>query len=274
MRPFRQYWIGLLCWVALVFACSKPPSTERIVVTGASTLAPLASDIAARFEKEHPGVIIDVQTGGSARGAADARNGTAHIGMVSRELKETERDLHGFPVARDGVGLIVHRDNPLIALTRAQVIAIYTGALRDWQALTPGRPSEIAVVHKAAGRSTNEIFLEHFGLQDSKVRPSVVIGDNEQGIKTVAGNPNAIGYVSIGAAIYSMKHEVPIKLVPVDGLAPRLEAVQAGTYPIARPLQWVTKTTPSGTVREFIDYSRSKAVHDLISQHVFVPARS
>ena len=44
--------------------------------------------------------------------------------------------------------------------------------------------------------------VEFFGLDAADVRPDVVIGDNEQGIKTVVGVPGAIGYVSIGAAVH------------------------------------------------------------------------
>ena len=55
----------------------------------------------------------------------------------------------------------------------------------------------MTVVNKAEGRSTLELFLDYFKLKSPDVQADVVIGDNEQGIKTVAGNPNAIGYVSI-----------------------------------------------------------------------------
>ena len=82
--------------------------TGKLVITGASTLAPLIAEIGKRFESLHPTVRIDVQSGGSSRGVADARQGLADIGMVSRAMKEEERDLSAFPVARDGVCPILH----------------------------------------------------------------------------------------------------------------------------------------------------------------------
>ena len=48
------------------------------------------------------------------------------------------------------------------------------------------------MVNKAEGRSTLELFLHHFGLKNSEIKAQVVIGDNQQGIKTVAGNVNAM----------------------------------------------------------------------------------
>ena len=81
----------------------------KLMVTGSSTVAPLVSEIAKRFEQLHPDVRVDVQTGGSGKGIADARIGVADIGMASRALKDEESDLVAHKIAADGVGLIVHQ---------------------------------------------------------------------------------------------------------------------------------------------------------------------
>ncbi|NEQ29371.1 MAG: phosphate ABC transporter substrate-binding protein [Microcoleus sp. SIO2G3] len=99
----------------------------KLVLTGSSTVAPLASEIAKRFESEHPGVRVDVQSGGSSRGISDARQGVADIGMVSRALKPEEQDLKASSIARDGVTVILHKDNPVPSLNDKQVVDIYTG---------------------------------------------------------------------------------------------------------------------------------------------------
>jgi phosphate transport system substrate-binding protein len=255
-------------------AASKSSPPQVLVLTGSSTVAPLATELAERFEQTHPGVKIDVQTGGSSRGVADARSGVAQIGMVSRALKPNEQDLKAFALARDGVAVIVNRGNPLEALTSAQVVALYRGEATRWDEITPRYKGSAVIVHKAEGRSTGELFLEHFKLKPSEVKPSVIIGDNEQGIKTVAGNPAAIGYVSIGAAEHAIAGGVPIKLVPVDGLAPSRDAVREGRFPISRPLQFVTRGAPTGVAREFIQFAQSPSVHDLIAKHSFIPASS
>jgi phosphate transport system substrate-binding protein len=242
----------------------------KLVITGASTLAPLIAEIGKRFESLHPKVRIDVQSGGSSRGVADARQGLADIGMVSRAMKEDERDLSAFPVARDGVCPILHQENPVQALTDEQIVEIYTGKISNWK-LVGGKDAPITVVNKADGRSTLEVFLQYFKLKNSDVKAQVVIGDNEQGVKTVAGNPHAIGYVSIGTAEYDAIHGVPIKLLPIGGVAASTENVRTGVFPLSRPLHLVTRTTPSGLAKAFIEYAQSKAVHDLISQQYFVP---
>ena len=244
--------------------------TGKLVITGASTLAPLIAVIGKRFESLYPRVRIDVQSGGSSRGVADARQGLADIGMVSRAMKEDERDLSAFPVARDGVCPILHQENPVQALTDEQVVEIYTGKITNWKAVG-GTDAPITVVNKAEGRSTLEVVLHYFKLKNVDVKAQVVIGDNEQGVKTVAGNRNAIGYVSIGTAEYDATHGVPIKLLPIGGVSASTESVQKGIFPLSRPLHIVTRTPPVGLAKAFIEYTQSKAVHDLIKQQYFVP---
>lgn len=242
----------------------------RIVLTGSSTIAPLASDVARRYETEHPGVRIDVQTGGSSRGLADARRGLADVGMVSRSPRDGEGDVIWYPIALDGLAIIVHADNPVTALTEAQVVSTYRGEIETWSEVG-GSEAPITVVNKAEGRSTLEVFLAHFGLEAPEIQADVVIGDNQQAIKTVVGNPDAIAYVSIGTAEYEAAHGAPLRLLRLGDAVPSTDAVRAGTYPVARTLHVVTSGEPTGAVAEFLDYLRSTAVHDLVESHYFVP---
>ncbi|MDQ3186288.1 MAG: phosphate ABC transporter substrate-binding protein [Pseudomonadota bacterium] len=252
-------------WSQLGNAASK-----KLVLTGASTIAPLAGELARRYELLHPGTRVDVQTGGSARGINDVRNGIADIGMVSRALKPEEKDLHAYAIALDGVGIILHASNQIAALSRQQVIDIYTGKIVNWQAVG-GQDAAITVVNKAAGRSTLELFLNYLKLKNSDIKPHVIIGDNVQGIKMVAGNPNAIGYVSIGAAEYEVWRGTRIKLLPLDGITASMANVRNGTFPLSRPLNFVTPGMPKGLARDFIEFARSEQAHDLVEAQYFVP---
>ena len=148
---------------------------SKLALTGSSTVAPLAAEIGKRFEELHPGMRVDVQSGGSSRGVADTRSGLADIGMASRAPNSDESDFKFFTIARDGVGVILHRDNPVRTLTDEQVVAIYTGKITDWS-LVGGKAGKITVVNKAEGRSTLELFLHYFKLKNSDVKAQVVIG--------------------------------------------------------------------------------------------------
>lgn len=245
-------------------------ATDKLILTGSSTIAPLALEIGKRFESQNPGIRVDIQSGGSSRGVMDARTGLADIGMVSRALKPEERDLMAHTIAMDGVGIILHRNNSITSLSNQQITAIYTGAISKWKALG-GKDTSITVVNKAEGRSTLELFLHHFVLVNSAIKAQVVIGDNQQGIKTVAGNPGSIGYVSIGSAEFEVSQGTPIKLLPLEGVDATVANVRTGRYPLSRPLNLVTKGAPSGLSKRFIDFIRSGKVDDLIKGEYFVP---
>lgn len=276
LRTLAPFSLAIAC--LSLHSCAKPSNLagatdqpqDKIVLTGSSTIAPLTAEIAKRYEAEHQGARIDVQSGGSSRGIADARQGTADIGMVSRSLKDNEKDLQAFTVANDGVSVILHKDNSVSQLSDQQIVDIYTKKITNWKAVG-GQDAPITVVNKAEGRSTLELFAQYFKLEPKTIQADVVIGDNEQGIKTVAGNPNAIGYVSIGSAEYGTTHGTPIKLLPIKGVEASIANVASGKFPISRPLNLVTKTAPTGLQKEFIEFARSPKVKDIVQQQYFVP---
>lgn len=245
-------------------------SAERVIITGSSTMAPVVAEIAREFEVSHPGIRVDVQSGGSSRGLLDVVDGTADLGMASRKLRPDDPPLKAYLLAHDGVAVIVHTSNPIAEVSRAELADIYTGKLATWAALDGPRAS-ITVVHKAEGRATLDVFLEYLQIPNSTVRPDVVIGDNEQGIKTVAGDKNAIGYVSIGAAEASAANGIPVKLIRLDGVAPTSQTVVDGTFPLVRQLNLVSKNNPSRGAQQFLDFALSNLTKDLIRAQHFVP---
>lgn len=267
---FAKYLKLLLFIAGFCFSSAATAGDQRLILTGSSTVAPLALEMAKRFETQNPGVRVDVQTGGSSRGVADARSGMADIGMASRALAASEKDLFAFTIALDGIALIINAKNSITSLTDEQVKAIYTGEITNWKQVG-GANKPITVVNKAEGRSTLELFLAHYKLDNKNIKASVVIGDNQQGIKTVAGNPNAIGYVSIGSAEYEAANGTGIKLLPMAGVVASVAEVQIGKFPLSRPLNLVTKTPPQGLTKKFIEFARSSAVKDIVLEQYFVP---
>ncbi|NOQ63384.1 MAG: phosphate ABC transporter substrate-binding protein [Methyloprofundus sp.] len=272
--------LGLLIIILMLSATAwgyfkaKPNTAiEKLTLTGSSTVAPLAAEIAKRFESLYPNVRVDVQTGGSSRGINDTRSGLANIGMASRALKKNESELFSYTIALDGISIIIHQANPVISLDKQQIIDIYTGKIVNWQDVG-GNDAPITVVNKAAGRSTLELFLHYFGLKNTQVKPHVVIGDNQQGIKTVSGNPNAIGYVSVGSAEYEATHNVPIKLLPLEGITASVENVRQRNFPLSRPLNLITREAATGIAKTFIEFARSTQVNDLIEAQYFVPVEN
>ncbi|RDD62975.1 phosphate ABC transporter substrate-binding protein [Ferruginivarius sediminum] len=256
-----------------VSAIQAKADETRLLLTGSSTIAPIAEEIAHLYEEKNQDVRIDIQTGGSTKGVIDQRRGLNDIAMVSRRLKPSESDLTAHTFALDGLAMIVHEDNAVEDLSSDDIRAIYTRKKTDWSDFGDDG-GEIIIINKSEGRATLDLFLDHFGLIPPDIKPHMVIGENEQGIKAVAGNRSAIGYVAISTAFYDAEHGVAIKLVGLDGVLATVENVANGSYPAIRQLNLVTAGEVSKTTQAFLDFAQSEAVHEILDTfHVVAPSR-
>ncbi len=128
------------------------------------------------------------------------------------------------------------------------------------------------MVNKADGRSTFDVFLAHFRLDSAEVDADFVIGDNQQGVKEVAAMPGAIGYVSIGAAEVAAKQGTNVRLLPLEGVEPSVQALEEGRFPLSRPLNVITYGEVSPLVaRTFLNFAQSADVDDLVEGQHLVP---
>lgn len=220
---------------------SKPIIAETLLISGSSTLAPLVSELATQYEKTHPNLRIEVQTGGSARGVSDCRNGSNQIGMISRHIKESEKDLKVFPIARDGLVFVVHSKNSISNLNKAHILDIYTGKIKNWRELG-GTDENITVINKAEGRATLDLFLQYFSLKSSQIKADIIIGDEEHGIKTIASIKGGIAYLSLSSAELAQKRG-QLKILDFEQKTPSMQAVRNGKYAFARVLNLITCPT-------------------------------
>lgn len=158
MRKRLPALAGALFLALALAGCSG--RDDSLEITGSSTMAPLFSEFARRYE-EQTGTRVDIQSGGTGRGINDVASGMAQLGMASRRLHPDEREngLAETLVARDAIVLVVHRDNPVSTLSRERLVNIFRGDSGHWpEAEWPGAGRSITVVNKSSGRATLETF--------------------------------------------------------------------------------------------------------------------
>lgn len=244
----------------------------RLTIAGSSTVAPLVGEIAKRFEMLHPDVRIDVQTGGSSRGIADVALDRVDIGMTSRELRTSEMTgVRSHVLAIDGVAMLVHADNTLTGLTDDQVRDLLRGVASHWSQIG-GSDRPVTLVNRANGRGETDVVLGHLGLDPAQVKPDLVAGENQHAIKTVASDPAAVTFISLGAAELEAQRGVPIKLLAWNGVPATIDHVAAERFPVRRRLILVTADAPRPLVAAFVDFARSDQIMDLVARFGFAPA--
>ncbi|MGF0096161.1 substrate-binding domain-containing protein [Peptoniphilus sp. SGI.035] len=105
----------------------------HITIAGSTSVSPLMEKLAEAYKAKNPKVQIDIQSNGSSAGMTAAMEGTAQLGMASRELKDEEKKALEFTViARDGIAVIVNKENSCENLTVDQLQKIFTGQLTEW----------------------------------------------------------------------------------------------------------------------------------------------
>ena len=111
---------------------STDNSEGKIVVSGSSSVTPVMEKLAEAYKGINTKAVIEVQQTDSSSGMKAVLEGTCDIGMASRELKDDETKLKAIEIAKDGIAVVINKDNAINSLTKAQVKDIYTGAVTDW----------------------------------------------------------------------------------------------------------------------------------------------
>lgn len=108
----------------------------KLMIGGSSSEAPIMEKLAEEYMTENPKADITVETTDSGSGINGVLEGGYDLGMSSRKPKEYELSLLNFtPVAKDRIAVVAEKGNPLENITTAQLAAIYTGELTDWEDL-------------------------------------------------------------------------------------------------------------------------------------------
>lgn len=246
--------------LALLPGCSNGErDKDEIVVTGSTTILPIAEIAGEMFVEDNPGFKVLVSGLGSSAGIETVAHGSSDIGTSSRDLKESEMDLglYDTPIAIDAIAVIVNPSNPIDALTTEQVRAIFEGSIKNWSELGgPDRP--IGLVNRDEASGTREAF--HKIVMDEHLfdRSAAVLPGTGQVRSVVAEAPGAIGYISLGFV------NDEIKALTIDGVAATPETSADGTYPLQRILHFFTPDVPEGLAARYIEYVLSADIQETV----------
>ncbi len=262
MRWFALPIVAVLS-IALMLAGCGGGLASTVTTAGSTTVQPVAEKLAEAFKGKNPDINVIIQGGGSSVGVKSSNDGTVDIGMCSRELKADEPNLVKHLLARDGIAIITHPSNPVTGLTMAQVRDIYSGKIKKWSEVG-GQDKDIHVIAREEGSGTRAAF-EEMVMGKELIRTDTILQPSNGAVRTaVSSTPQSIGFVSFGYVDSS------VKSLAVDGVAGTAENAKNGTYPIVRPLYFLTKEQPTGLVKDFIDFCLGPDGQEIITEEGYI----
>lgn len=248
--------------------CISTEDTETISIAGSTTVLPVAQAAAEEYMNQHSNADIQVSGGGSGVGATSVIGGTADIGMLSRDLKASEKEgntLKEFVVGKDGIALVGHPSNTVADLSLEQVKAIYQGTITNWKEVG-GADLEIVLIGRDSSSGTREFFTEFVLNKEDAAKEMQELNSNGAVAQAVSITPGAIGYVSLEYVDDSLK------AFSIGGVAPTVDNVISGIYEINRPLLMVTNGEPEGLAADYLAFILSEEGQQILKDSGFIPA--
>jgi phosphate transport system substrate-binding protein len=256
----------------------QPGAQEKVVIKGSNTIGEeLAPKLIAEYKKDHPNIVIDLETKGSGSGFWGLIGGVCDIAAASRVMVKDEQqqaqvrniELNDAVIGSYCVAVIVNAGNALADLTREQARDLFTGALQNWK--EAGGPD--APVHRYIRDPISGTYL---GFRELAMEDKPYATNNTTAFKSyaeivqaVAQDPNGIGYSSIQLAA-----KPGVKAISIGGVAPVVSSVSEGKYPFSRVLHLYTnKAKEPPAARSFVQFIQSARGREIVDQMGFVPAK-
>jgi len=294
----------ILITIAMVFQGCGPSGSKKsnasgklegtISISGAFALYPMAVKWTEEFQKENPGVRIDISAGGAGKGMTDALSGMVDLGMVSREISQAEIDKGAWFIAvtKDAVMPTISTENPVLKDLQAKGFTMeifqelfLTENSHTWgEFIDVPNTDKIIVYTRSDACGAAEMWGKYLGKNQESLHGVGVFGD--PGIaNAVKQDKFSIGFNNVNYAydLKTRKNYEGMIVLPIDQNGNRMidpeedfygnldsvmAAIQFGRYPSppARDLYFVSNGKPvKPAVVAFLDWilaSGQQFVHE------------
>ena len=206
------------------------------------------------------------------------KNTDIFFGAYPSEEQIAEAKSHGTefvytPIGYDAFVFFVHKDNPIDNLTTEQVQAIYSGEITNWKDVG-GENEKIAAYQRNEGSGSQSMLIRFMDGKEIMDPPSEMVNDLMSGIvervSDYRSKSNSIGF-SYRYYLEGIIKNPDIKILSFDGVAPTVENIKNGTYPISGPLYAVTyEGNENEKVEKLLEWILSDEGQEIIERTGYV----
>ena len=233
------------------------PLAGTYVLKGGGGALDAVKALTSGFSATHPTVLWQgFDDVGSDAGVSLTVSGNVDLGYISRDLRAAEKGtVETLAIGASGTGVGVNGTNAIKALTKDQVAKIFTGQITDWKDVG-GTPGTIRVLLREPESSTRSAFESYFFGSTKPVysKNAIEVFQIDETLKALGSFKDSIGMMTMNAKAFSTSD---VRLLTIDTIAATRDTLANGTYPIRRPLYFVSHTEPAKvkpTIKAFLDF--------------------
>lgn len=283
MKKFKTLMLlpAIIAMSLFSFSIVTKAEDSGLKVGGATILEPMMFDFADLYQAKY-GKSVHTEGGGANTGFNKMLKGELDIATVTRPLKPEEKtSITCKTIGYDGVVFIVHKNNPINALTKQQVIDIYTGKITNWKELNGINSNIIPPVVRDSGGAMYNMFQKYTGLTDPTLSTPGVNGyvmknvhlslTTYDAVEYLISNPNTLSFTTMGGALSFIKDGSPIKIINLDGIITNKENIINKKYPISTELNLAYKSE-TDKIKKFVDLFSTPEGIKIIEKNNSIPA--
>jgi phosphate transport system substrate-binding protein len=209
------------------------------------------------------GIKVDLSIHSSAVAIERLMNGLADMASSAQRLTsmQVESGYVETPCCKDPMAIIVNTECPVAEITGQQLLDVFQGRIRNWKDLG-GYDRPIVVVIPGEKTAAYQNF-HHGVLGGGDVVFDIMTTRSTMVIEVTRRIPCSISFTSQGAARL-ITHG--LKKLKINGLAP-----EDVNYPYYQVFSFVTRGTPSGVAKKFIDFALSKEGKEITRKKGMIP---
>ncbi len=251
--------------LAMFWHQSRTPMRTPMIIAGSSLMQPLIQVLAQQFDQTR--YDVQVESGGSVAGVVAVRHGTIDLAMVSHPVPGLFADAQTrqYLLARNSIAFIVHPHAPIRALSQKHIRQIFTGDIRNWQALG-GPDAPIQVMAQRPPSATTQFIEEVVLAYQPMTHHAQQVNHVKDMIAAIEGNPYAIGYVSL----QDSPAKSSVVQLEIEGVPFSRATLLSGRYPYIQDLYLVGYGKASLAEQDFLHFIRSTQAQEIIERHNLV----
>lgn len=243
---------------------------------------------AQKFVREHPECIPEwnrnlVDCSKTKEAYRKIVDGEADIIFVAGPSKEQEEyakekgvELVYTPIGKEAFVFFVNSKNPIEDLSVEQIQDIYSGKITNWKELGIKKLGEIKAFQRAEGSGSQTSLQKLMSGKTLMTPPQEDVIELMGGIINRTADyknfKNAIGFSFRFYSTEMVKND-QIKLLSLNGIAPTLENIENGTYPIASSFYAVSRKDSTENTKKLVEWLSTKEAQEIIEQVGYTPQK-